>query len=1117
MKNYLPGWRALGSALMLIFTLSITESIAQNPSVTGSVVDKTDGMPVIGAMVKVDGTDRATLCDVDGKFTIAAPADGQLTISFLGYKSQIVAVAGRTDLGLIKLEEDAQLLEKVIITGYGGTTSRSRSTASIATVPEKIFATGAYANPSAALAGAVPGLQVTTTSGRPGSVSSFTLRGGTVLDGSGSPLIMVDGQLRGSMADINADDIADMQVLKDAAATAIYGARANNGVILITTKRGKMGRASISASAKVGLNFQTKPWEVLNAADYLSWGRRGIMESLKYDNEQLAKLTALGNPLGTGNDWKMDGNYSGGGVWSTQFLTDENRHLLKEGWQTIVDPYTGKDLLFTDNSYADYAFNNPAMTQDYNVSVSGGNEKGSYYASFGYFDEQAQTLNNWYSRLNFMTNGDYQIAPWLKSESSFKFTHSTWRDWMHTSENNYFARMYAVPPTVRLRNSAGELLLGPNVGDGYPGYNEDKNIQDYRTDQFTFSQALVFQILPNLTLRPSAIIMYDESFKETFAKDQRNGYLSTTNPAAGWNRSRNTAAEFNRYLRQTYNIVAKYNEDFNGSKHKMNLLVGGEYYDQFQIGMSGSGSGAPTDNFMDLALTSNAAGKRAINSWHDQYRIMSLLGSASYDYDGKYLFSFTFREDGYSTLLGSNRWGFFPGVSTAWVLSREKWMDASRNWLSFLKLRASYGVNGNVSGIGSYTLQGAYGSTSYNNQVGFLMSTLPAAGIRWEKSNTFEVGLDAGFLDGRINLQVAYYNRRTDDLIANVNIPISQGFTTLRTNNGSVGNQGIEVSVSATPIKTKDWQWTADFNMTWNKNKVIKLPYNGNENNRQGGTQIWDPNAINPATGQRGSLVWVGGTQEGAWLQDQVIGYEAIDLFRTQADLDAVGNRIDLVRYSEIGFNTAAKNLLGPSRYNALTAAEKAKYFPLALGDVNFRDMDGNDTIDTRDRKVLGKTTPSIFGGLSTTLTWKNLSLYIRTDFAFDFVQIDWFRSWMLGAMQGQYNTTTDVRDTWTPENINAKYPLYYNSDQVYKNNYRQSSLMLYQGDYLCLREVALTYSFPKAMLERAKIQNVSLSLSGQNLAYWTASKNINKETGGVVSGSYGVPITMLVSAKITF
>lgn len=1116
MKKNLLRWKALGMTLVLVLGLSVTQVVqAQDSAITGKVIDAETSEPVIGALVKVVGTTTAVATNVDGTFSVKAPATGSLEISYLGYKNTVIAVSGRTDVGTISLETDAQMLDQVIITGYGGTTSRAKSTASIATVPKKVLEVGAYANPSKALAGVIPGLQVRQTSGAPGSTSTITLRGGTNLKGEGSPLIMVDGQIRGSFSDINPENIADMQVLKDAAATAIYGARANNGVILITTKKGQNGRTAITASAKVGLNYQTKQWEALSAGEYITWARQGVMNSGEHIPSKIGTLSNSSG-LGTGNDWTVDGRYDTKGVWSTQFLTDDNKHLLKEGWQTVKDPYTGKDIIYTETNYSDYAFNNPSVTQDYNVSLSGGNDKGSYFASLGYYNEDALPKANYYSRLSFLFNGDYKITSWLKSESSFNFAHANWYDFVYPNNrtDSFFSRMYSVPPTVRLTNNEGEIIMGPNQGDGYPLLNLGKNERNYNTDQFTFSEALTFQILPKLTIKATGIWMYDESFKEDFNKDQRNGMLSPTNPNAGWDKNRATSANFDRYLRQTYNAILKFDTDFGGSKHNFGLLAGMEYYDQTRIGFKANGKGAPTDDFQDLALTSNKTGERGMDSWHESYRILSFLGSLNYDYDGKYIAGFTFREDGYSTLLGDNRWGFFPGVSAAWVLSRENWMESSRDWLSFLKLRASYGQNGNVSGIGAYELQGAYGVKNYNNQIGFSLTGLPAPGIRWERSNTFEVAVDAGFLDGALDVQLGYYNRTTEDLITNITIPVSSGWNEIKTNNGKVNNQGIELAINARPINTKDWQWSINGNITWNKNKVVSLPYNGNENNRQGGTQIWDPASK--------SLVWVTGQQEGMWLNDQVVGYVADGLYRTQADLDALGNKgkpfVDIVQDSEQGGSgTASVQRIDPRSYNKLSAADKAKYYQIGLGDVKFRDIDGNDTIDTRDRTVLGKRTPSFFGGLSTTLTWKNLSLYVRTDFALDFVQIDAFRTWMMGSMQGSYNTVTDVYDTWTPDNINAKYPRFYNSDQSLKNNYRYSSLMTYKGDYLCLREVSLTYNFAQELLKKAKIQNLALSVSGQNLAYWTASKVIDKESGGALGGTYSLPITLLFSAKITF
>lgn len=265
---------------------------------------------------------------------------------------------------------------------------------------------------------------------------------------------------------------------------------------------------------------------------------------------------------------------------------------------------------------------------------------------------------------------------------------------------------------------------------------------------------------------------------------------------------------------------------------------------------------------MDLGYTSSEANKRGVDSWHERQRIMSAFGKINYDYDGKYLLSFTFREDGYSKLL-DNRWGFFPGVSLGWNILKEDFMENSRNVLSFLKVRAGYGQNGNVNPdyIGSYTLQGSYGTSSkYNGTLGFGMGNLPTPGIRWEKSATFDAAVDASFMENKYNLSVGFFNRITSDLYANVDLPGSSGYNTILTNNGSVRNNGLEIDASVKIINTKDWKWDIGGNITFIKSIVTKLPDNGNLNNRQGGQQVYSGKKLEDGTYEK---IWIGGTQEG--------------------------------------------------------------------------------------------------------------------------------------------------------------------------------------------------------------------------------------------------------------
>ncbi|MEG0656382.1 MAG: carboxypeptidase-like regulatory domain-containing protein, partial [Mucinivorans sp.] len=539
MKKHLLRWKALGATFALVLVLAITQVVqAQNATVTGKVLDAETDEPIIGAVVKVIGTQRAVATDVDGLFSVNAAKDAQLVISYLGYKNLAVAVAGRTNLGSLKMATDAQMLDQVIITGYGGTTSRAKSTASIASVPKKTFEVGSYANPSSALAGAVPGLAVKTTSGRPGAVSDIVLRGGTNLSGGGSPLVIVDGQIRGSLSDINSEDIADMQVLKDAAATAIYGARANNGVILITSKKGKSGKTSITASVKVGMNYLQEPVKMVGARDYIAWTRRAQVNTDPYAPGRIGTLSGA-QPYGTGNWFKdaagnfYDGNQTANAVWSTMYLNNDNRFKLDQGWQWMIDPVreqanpTGNSamdtIIFNNFMVEDVSFNTPALTEDYNLSVSGGNDKGSYFASIGYYNEQGLPVNTFYNRLSFLFNGDYQIAPWLKSESSFAFVEAKWRDVSildasgnALSEGNYFGRIKSLPPTMREYNEKGELLIGRGNGDDNPNVNDNRFVRRNVSDKFTISQAFKVTFHPNVNLRINAIWMYDENHNEAF-------------------------------------------------------------------------------------------------------------------------------------------------------------------------------------------------------------------------------------------------------------------------------------------------------------------------------------------------------------------------------------------------------------------------------------------------------------------------------------------------------------------------------------------------------------------------------------------------------------------------
>ena len=377
--------------------------VQQKSQCSGIVLDNLN-QPIIGAAVLVKGSTNGTITGIDGDFYLQNVEIGSiLEISFMGYQKKEVKWTGKA-LN-VKLVEDSKLLDEVVITGYGGSQIRSKVTSSISKVDNQAIVSGVKSNPVAALAGNVPGLVVQQNSGNPGSVPSVVLRGGTSLNGSGSPLYVIDGVVR-SINDFNPEDIESMEVLKDASATAIYGARANNGVILITTKRGKTGKAEISFKAKSGLSYMGYLPEFLSAGDYIYWQRMGIKNASEAGSQEVLDWLNLlddANGYGTGNlifdpntGEVLDGNKDARAIYSTMILNDQNRYKLSQGWRTMIDPVYGDELIYTETNFRNEAFRKMALTQDYNISVNGGNDKGHYYLGLGYYNEKGFPINSWY-------------------------------------------------------------------------------------------------------------------------------------------------------------------------------------------------------------------------------------------------------------------------------------------------------------------------------------------------------------------------------------------------------------------------------------------------------------------------------------------------------------------------------------------------------------------------------------------------------------------------------------------------------------------------------------------------------------------------------------------------
>lgn len=1070
---------------------------AQSLTVTGVVVDNT-GQSAIGATVVEEGTDNGTITNLDGQFTLTVEKGKTLVISYVGFATQHVRVTSEKQLKIV-LEEDSELLDEVVVVGYGVKQKRSTMTTAISKMDQKVLQNAALSNAAQALQGTVSGLRVTNTSGAPGSAPTIVLRGGAGIQSAGSPLVVVDGVVR-SMDDINPSDIESIQVLKDAASTAIYGARANNGVILVQTKKGKAGHTQVSYKFKGGMNFARKGYEYMDAENFIRFGRLGRMYSG-------GSLTDIDNTRGYGAVYGANNPDQ----YSIRYL-DGNEHLLEEGWQQMTDPVTGRQIVFKDygTTLRDEVYKDPAFTQDHYLSFNGGSEKGTFSASLGYYSEDGTVKGTEYRRFSGTLNGNYKVLPILNIKGGVSFTTSTAPELYYDDMADLFERMQSMEPTWRPFFDDGSPNYGYGKRDGNPLYWLDKLTNTNNTRKTTLNIGADLELIKNkLFLRESSSIYYEDYTKETFDKEYRDYWNVNT--------ERKASFDYERTIQQQHSVQLEYTDTFK-EDHNFSAMLGGEYFENQYTQYRGSGQGAPFDDIPTLNASSNE--NMSAYSFREGYRIASFFGRVTYDYKRRYLFTAVARYDGISR-LSDNRWGFFPGVSAGWNIHEEDFFRDSpiADVISTLKPRISYGINGNVNGINNYDVYGLYGQASgthpYNGVNGILNTNVINSRLRWEKSKSFEAGLDLGFLNNRFNLILDYYNRTTSDLLTDVNLPGYTGFDSFKTNLGSLRNSGFEVEGNLNLITNpKGFNWNFSFNASYVFNKIVKLPDNGNENNRQGGSQVWDP-----ATQQ---VIWVGGYQEGHTLGD-IYAYQQVKILRDENEVaELAGNRMDMIA-----------GLYGPN----VSQEDRDRYGltkPIEAGDVLWADLNGDNVIDQLDRVKVGNIYPKWTGGFSTTLSYKNVSLYGRFDFAVGHTILNMVAMRSIGQSVGFKNIIADGLDCWTTENPDTDLPKSYYDDSTNKKNiYRdtagsditsvdnRSSRFYEKGDYLALRELTLSWKLPDKWISKIHMTDASLYITGQNLFYITGYSGTSPEAPlvypGVDTGRYPTPRTVLVGASISF
>ena len=1080
--------------IFILFFALPTLTFGQEKTITGTVVSASDNSPFPGASVYVKATKAGTSTDFDGKYSIKANTGDVLVFSFLGYTSKEVTVADETVIN-VSLEESSSVLDEIVITGYGKQT-RATLTTSISKLDTKVLETSSRSNAATALQGTIAGLRITNNTGQPGATPSIVLRGGTSFNGTGSPLILIDG-IPGSFYALNSDDIESIEVLKDAAATAIYGARSANGVILVTTKTGKVGKSSINYKYKYSINNERDDQKYLSAADFINYNRQGH----KYSEETRGNPNFIRQFINGANSFAIGGNTIDS-PFTTQLLTASNQYLLSQpGWSSIpdiLDP--SRDILFYDNKNVGDRIYQDSETKDHYISFDGGNEKGTYYLGLGLLDNDGLILGSGFKRYSSKFSGSYNIKENLKVNSNILYSHSNLSLSPLGSDNTVFRRFQGQAPTSRDFNNNPDgtwsdlYASGQNQSFGNPLYYQDKFVRKNLEQRLSASVGINWEIIEDLTLSVRGSHFAVNNHNENFDKAFRRGSSIT----GALNTTRNASVRLQRTLRNQITGTLNYTKKF--GDHHINALIGAEYFKNNFFQSSAGTRNSPTDLIGTLNAGSEANG--IPNSFETEYVLASTLGRLVYDFDDRYLFQFNFRSDG-SSRLGNNKYGFFPGVSLGWNAHNEGFFDKTSflsKYFTKLKPRLSYGVSGNQEVLSNYGVYGSYGSQGvYNGQTGYANSGLATLDLLWEKATTLNFGLDVSFFENRLTFITDIYSRDIKDKLANLTLPYYTGFSSILTNNGTIRNKGFELQVNGDVIKNEDLTWNVGATFTRNRNYAVNLPENDNDLNRQNGVLIW-----NPSTGQE---EWVGGFQEGQRLgNDLVVAYEQGGIYATQAEADADNGITDML----------------------MPGASRNKRW---AGDVKWVDQNGDGIINSLDRKVIGRTTPDLVGGLTTSLNYKDFSLFIKTDFATGHLVWNHIRAKGYGQTQGNLNQPIEVLDSWTPTNTDTSWPrmVFVNdAKNIWRgnegSNYRSSSSLQNsgnsrfweKGDYLALREVTFSYNVPVKYINNT-IERLNIYATGSNLHYFKSMSGDTPEVGGVQYGSFPMPRTFTLGLNITF
>ena len=1085
--------KSLQKPLVFLFLLCLFPLGAMAQSIVKGTVNDETGEPIIGATVKVQGTNEGAITDFNGQFSVNAASNATLNISYVGYVSQQVSVGGRNNIN-VTLKEDTNTLNDVVVIGYG-TMKKSDISGSVATINKEQMERKIPVNIAQALQGAAAGVMVTNQDGAPGSKSAIRIRGIGTINGDAQPLYVVDGVQVGNNADfVNPSDIENIEILKDASASAIYGSAGANGVIMITTKHGQKGKMNVNITADWGL--QTLPWKLdtLTGDDYA----RSIRESKKNDGATLNNQ-----------------------IWSEAY--DGKRNYID--WQ--------------DQMYQ------TGLRQQYGISASGGTDKTQYNFSVGYLDMKGIIANTHYDRLTSRASIKSKVNDYIEFGGDINYMYSTVKgnniglgNNANLSSQRDIAQM--APSLDYIDDVTGEHVkvnvVNPDgtygaskapTPDGWEGmtagaqnpYASQMEIgRETRNSRISINPYIDITLLKlkEHTLNLHSIASWTQTNSDN---DEFSGMYKRYNMIGGkmtpvtyqgrdqeyysfgLGQSKGLSKGIETYL--TYN----WNTDF----HNLTLMVGNSVSKYEGSWVSGSGhTFLSADNrLISLAETINPSN----GGFNAQVKTISYYGRLIYSLFDRYILTATVRRDGSSNFSSSNRWGTFPSAAFAWRITEEPFMKDVK-WLSNAKLRLGWGQTGNAGGIAGrstyalssvdtkyqfYQLNGGGGPTGSFDRVQGFYAPLVDTNLKWETNEQLNFGIDLGFLNNDLTVTIDYFTRKTKDLLLERQIRPSAGNTSIYTNFGQINNYGLEFSVNYNKRLNKDWAINVAFNGSTLKNEIKKMGVDYTST-CSGGNSTYsaddiDGSQLGAISGASDSFMWNDHSicREGEAV-GSYYGYRVAGIIKTQEDLD-----------------------------KALAQGQNA-----AMGDYLFVDTDGNGTLDDGDRVILGNGLPSFNFGLNLSASYKNwdFSVYTYGVLGMDILSYSKMRMSIMNPSDDSWTPALladNYAAMWSTDNPNGTLPRLTRLDNNF--NSRISDAWIENGNFLKISNIQVGYTLPREIAKKLYLQSARVYVAVNNLATISPyTKYGDPEVGigsviytGLDTGRYATPRTFQCGLNITF